>query len=225
MAKVVGPLHSTFASGKFGDIIYSRNQHGMYAKQNGFVVDNPTADQLLMRDALTQCQNNWKNESVITPELKDMWHSFSRNYPISTKLGKQVYGSGRDWYIRVNFFRVLGGYYQLPRPPKIPSCLYYPKITFTQDINGVWMTSDPPPTGEEMIYLTHVPWQTLQRRSMPKNTHLLALQKSTDNNPLLVIPNASLDPTKYRFFFCYRSISYTGIPSSKEIQYHDYQRL
>ena len=225
MAKVVGPLHSTFASGKYGDIVFSRNQHGMYTRQNGFVVDPNTSEQQIWRNALSSLQSEWKNDSIVTQEKKNMWHSFAQNWPISTKFGRKVFGSGRDWYIKLNIFRNIRGLGSHTTPPRNPSCNYFPEVSFSQEDDGIYASVNPFPIGEQAVYISYVPEQSTARRFMPNKQRLLYLITSSDSNPVKVLSNADISEETSRYFFKFKSIDVVGRQSTHEIIYHDFSRV
>jgi hypothetical protein len=225
MAKVVGPAHSMFASGKLGPLVYSRNQFGMYARSFVEVEDPGSAAQELWRTAMSQCQSHWQSGSGMTSALRDMWGEFARNWPITDKMGGRKQITGRDWFVKFNIFRKMAGLGFHNAPPNYPSCTLNPSISLGQTTNGVYAIPNVALVNDQILYVSTVINQNVTRKFMPKTQKLAGIFTGYMDYPYLIIPNADLSVTLKRQFARVRFIDGAGRCSTPQVIYGDYQQM
>lgn len=94
----------TTASGSVGGTTYSRNRYGMYRRSRATPVNPNTANQVLVRAAMTGLVNAWT--SVLTGAQRDVWNDYAANVPVTDALGQSINLTGQNWYIGNNVPRL-----------------------------------------------------------------------------------------------------------------------
>jgi hypothetical protein len=221
MAKVIGPLNSMEASGKCGDTIYYRNQHGQIARPVPSYSDPSTASQVSWRDAMTYLQTAWCTDALITDALRGMWENFGKTYPVKDRFGKDIYITGRDWFIRTNIIRKRAGFGYHRAPNKQPACSLHQTVTFSQTTSGIYVNLDSALTGDDFLYISCVPNQSVLRNFMPRTSTDEFFIKSSDSLPYKLYNNADLSDDEKRYFFKFRLVDGSGRASAHQIDFLD----
>ena len=108
----------TASSGSLGEIVFSRNQHGPYLRARTFPTDPATARQAVVRAALAECVNAWKN--TLTAAERRAWDTYALAVPLRTALGRATNPGGLASYIRANVPRLqaaVGGVSRVDQAP------------------------------------------------------------------------------------------------------------
>jgi hypothetical protein len=221
MAKIVGPLHSDFASGSVGNVVYKRNQYGFYCYEKPAFVDAPTAAQTTWRDVFKDVAADWDDPDNITARNRDMWFAFSRNFNSSTRFGRDIRCSARQWFIKLNCLRYAAGYSINHVPPKDPSGTFNPLFSISQTIAGIILESSIWPDVNQLLHVSYVPEQSTNRNFCPRTEQFLAFVKNTSDNPFLLVSNSDIPEDLVRYFFVIRSVDVYGRFSSRQVFFFD----
>lgn len=116
----------TQQSGSVGETVFSRNQHGPYTRDRTVPADPSSARQVVVRAALTECVDAWKN--VLTATERRSWDSFALAVRVRTALGRSTNAGGLAMYIRANVPRIQAGVGAVPRVDQAPTILTSPSM-------------------------------------------------------------------------------------------------
>src|SRR3990167_11186522 len=216
MVKVRSPLFSIEASGSLGALNYSYNQYGPYVRDRPTIPPSSSAEQLLWRAAMNDLFTIWKNPAQITPARMNAWINFSHTWTAKDRFGRQTRLSPFQWFYRLGCFRDRAGMTPHLFPPLNPGCDYLPTVTFQKNFGGIDVQIDPFPSGDQLVYVSRVPAQSLVRNFCPNLFEYGYIVKSTDVGELDVWLNADLTDQVQRYFFRFRSIDGSGRPSAPQ---------
>lgn len=97
MAKILfGPLIAE-ARGQIGGIVFSRNTHGPYVRENFSPVNPNTERQQSIRSALTLASTAWRD--TLDFSMRAEWDQYAKNTPVVDKFGKAGYLTGFQQYV------------------------------------------------------------------------------------------------------------------------------
>jgi hypothetical protein len=116
MALVVHP-EGTQVSGSIGGTTFSHNRFGPY-KRNRSVPVNPNTDaQVAVRNAVRSLAIAW--QTVLTESQRSSWNVYAANVTWQNRVGKSVFLTGLNHYIRSNTPRVQNGIARIDAAPVI----------------------------------------------------------------------------------------------------------
>jgi hypothetical protein len=90
----------TQASGSVGGVTYAHNAGGLYQRARSIPTDPATAQQQVVRNAVSQLVTRWNN--ILTQVQRDSWDVYGQNVPVIDTLGDSILISGIAWYIKSN---------------------------------------------------------------------------------------------------------------------------
>lgn len=199
MALVVGALQSSFVSGKVGEVVFSYNQHGQYVRDNVAFLDPNTAQQQAWRAVFTALALDW--EQLLSQSERELWHQFGLANPMCGRHGKHKFTSGRNWFFRLNSYRVAKGLGVRVAPPVNPAQNYNPDLSIIVNGTGLQLVVDPIPSAEQLILVSSIPLQNVGRSFPPNLTTFLLWVDSGVTSPVTLIPIASFPVEEKRAFF------------------------
>lgn len=92
------------ASGSVGGLTFSRNRGGAYIRVRAVPVDPGSAEQIVVRNALTTLVTRWGD--VLTPAQRELWDVYATNVPVTNALGNEIFLTGINHYTRSNVPRI-----------------------------------------------------------------------------------------------------------------------
>jgi len=97
----------TQVSGSIGGITYAHAKGGtMYSRARAIPVNPATANQTLVRNAMTVLANAWG--SLLTGPQRDSWDMYALNVPVTNPLGDSILLSGQNWFVGSNVLALQG---------------------------------------------------------------------------------------------------------------------
>lgn len=129
-AKVINPLLSVEARGRFGGIVYN-TWHGIsYAKAHSGPNQPNSAAQLAARARLVTVGADWRD---LTQVQRDAWSVYADAHPEQDWTGNPLRLTGQNWFIRCNVQLSRAGLAGISAPPGIAA----------PDPVTAWVASDP----------------------------------------------------------------------------------
>lgn len=99
MAKVMNPLNSVEARGKFGGVIYNSWRGISYVKAFKSPVNPKTVKQSAIRSILADLTENWRG---ITQAQRDSWITYADTHPVLDWTGNTKRLTGLNWFLKCN---------------------------------------------------------------------------------------------------------------------------
>ncbi len=116
MALVVLP-EGTQISGSIGGTTWSHNRFGAYKRNRSVPVNPNTSRQVAVRNAVRTLTINW--EIVLTQAQRNAWDLYGQNVSWVNKLGRAVFLTGLNHYVRCNTPRLMNGIASIDAAPTL----------------------------------------------------------------------------------------------------------
>ena len=94
------PAPGPGASGSVGNLTYSRNRFGAYARARTNPVNPNSARQVIVRSALSQLTTRWAQ--TLTQDQRDAWDLYGESVGMVNRLGITIFLTGFNHYLRSN---------------------------------------------------------------------------------------------------------------------------
>lgn len=131
------------ASGQIGGLVASRNRYGPYFRNNSSPVNPNTAAQQLVRSAMTQATQRWRD--VVTAAQREGWQEYANGTPLRDVFGLTQVMSGNVMYVRVNAILIRYGETPIDDAPVTPGQGGQMVPTITGDVaTGINLTAFTP---------------------------------------------------------------------------------
>jgi len=105
------------ASGSIGGTTYSHNRYGAYARQRSVPVNPNTSRQSYVRNLMATLTQYWNN--TLTSTQRSQWANYAANVSVLNRLGKAVYLTGLNHFVRSNIALLQAGFPQVDAGPVI----------------------------------------------------------------------------------------------------------
>lgn len=105
------------ASGSMGGLTFSRNRGGQYIRARAVPVDPATAQQIVVRNALTTLVTRWGD--VLDDAQRALWDVYAFNVPVTNALGNEIFLTGLNMYTRTNVPVIQAGFAIVDAAPTI----------------------------------------------------------------------------------------------------------
>lgn len=225
MTKIISPLNSGMASGRYQNLVFAYNQYGPYSRDYVPATDPNTGQQQAWRTAMAALSDEWGGSAGMTQTQRNTWIEFGKTFTMKDRFGRQRYASGREWFIKYNIWRKvygLGAHYTAPADTINE---YRPEVEISQDTNGdIIATYSLAPTGDQRLYFNRVLNQSLGRMFRPNQTTFAQNVTPASPNPVVIAVNSILDSEEKRHFFTWRAIDGAGRQNPKVETYIDAAR-
>ena len=129
MAKVILPLMSEAARGKFGGSIFNQWRSIQYAKRWASPTNPGTPAQLARRAALTTFTRSW---ATLTNAQRAAWSNWAENHLRTDWTGKPLRITGQNAYISCNSRLAILEVSAISDPPAVPGPLAIDTLTIAQ---------------------------------------------------------------------------------------------
>lgn len=129
MAKVILPLMSEAARGKFGGSIFNQWRSIQYAKRWASPTNPGTPAQLARRAALTTFTRSW---ATLTNLQREAWTNWAEQHLRTDWTGKPLRITGQNAYISCNSRLAILGESAISDPPAVPAPLAIDTLTIAQ---------------------------------------------------------------------------------------------
>lgn len=220
MAKVLSPLHSSAASGKFGDIVYKHNRYGAYATPYMPPTGALSMQQQSWQDSFAYCLNYYDVTGIITDEKKERWNSFASNNYLTDRLGRQYRITGKQWFLRLNITHYAAGFSIRKDPPASAACTYLPTVTcFIYDAY-LYATIVPFPTDERVVYFKIMHDVSKSRKFMSPGVTTPYFCTYASSDPPAIDGMFNVNTSK-RILIKYKSLDDMSRPSSWQTTWID----
>lgn len=105
------------ASGSIGGTVYSHNRYGAYARQRSIPTNPNTSRQSYIRNLMSSLTQYWGN--TLTSTQRAQWAAYAANVSVLNRLGKTVYLTGLNHFVRSNIAILQAGFPQVDAGPVI----------------------------------------------------------------------------------------------------------
>ena len=140
MAKLLNPLLSSEARGKFGGTVYNTWRGIAYAKEGTAPAQPRTSKQLAIRALMIILLAAWRE---LTPAERATWTDYANNNPQIDWTGRPKRLTGQNWFIRCSMLLSRLGEAPINEAPILPRPDGLDVLTITEvagDIKATWTT-------------------------------------------------------------------------------------